>query len=185
MFWLWRPTFRVDISITLIVKKRKRKKKSCMFCCREMPFVKLLGSWPCQDYYCITPPWGPPQQNGQKQKCREKKKEKSNFRKYNRIKSKYLLCFSKVEMLIKIAFVGVWCWGEKLLVNRSRLLFKNKSAAWGSFWPLAWREQQQCWPPLQPAHLPHAFPCPLSAGQWGTSDPARSGGFSACSSFSE
>lgn len=59
----------------------------------------------------------------------KKKKKKSNFRKYNRIKSKYLLCFSKVEMLIKIAFVGVWCWGEKLLVNRSRLLFKNKSTA--------------------------------------------------------
>lgn len=46
-------------------------------------------------------------------------KEKSNLGKCSKIKSKYLLSSSKVEMFIKIAFVGVWCWGEKLLVIRA------------------------------------------------------------------
>lgn len=54
-------------------------------------------------------------------------KEKSNFRKYNEIKIKCLLSSSKVEMFIKIAFVGVWCWGKKMLVNRCGLFFKNKT----------------------------------------------------------
>lgn len=53
-------------------------------------------------------------------------KEKTNFRKYNEIKIKCLLSSSKVEMFIKIAFVGVRCWG-RMLVNRRGLFFKNKT----------------------------------------------------------
>lgn len=57
-------------------------------------------------------------------KWQEKKlqQEKSNFRKYNEIKTKCLLSLSNVKMFIKIANVRVWCWGE-MLVKHSRLCF--------------------------------------------------------------
>lgn len=87
-----------------------------------MPSAKLLVSWPCQKCYCIIPQWGPPQLNDKK----KTQKEKSNFRRYNEIKTKCLLSLSNVKIFIKIAYVRVWCWEKKVLVNHLGLFFKNE-----------------------------------------------------------
>lgn len=104
-----------------------------------MPFAKLLESWPCQKYYCIIPQWGPPQLNDKK----KMQKEKSNFRRYNEIKTKCLLSLSNVEMFIKIANVRVWCWGKKCLWTIWGCFLKIKIAIQENSWPFAWSEHEQ------------------------------------------
>lgn len=94
-----------------------------------MPFAKLLENRPCQKCYCIIPQWGPPQLNDKK----KVQKEKSNFRRYNEIKTKCLLSLSNVKMFIKIVYVRVWCWGKKAFVNHLGLFFKNENHHTGEF----------------------------------------------------
>lgn len=127
-----------------------------------MPFAKLLESWPCQKCYCIIPQWGPPQLNDKK----KMQKEKSNFRRYNEIKTKCLLFLSNMKMFIKIAYVRVWCWGKKVLVNHLELFLKIKITVQENSWPFAWSEHEQeaVLTPVTSLPLPvfTMYPCPLS-----------------------
>lgn len=57
-------------------------------------------------------------------------KEKSNFRKYNEIKTKCLLSLSNLKTFIKITYVRVWFWGKKCLWTTWGCFLKTKTTAW-------------------------------------------------------